>query len=276
MNDEDKKEVEEKTTEEAQPGEAKEESKPTDATKETEPQKTPEASGTEDKPTDEDKPWKNEKNARYAQLRRDNEELKKRLDALQSERRENITEQALKDLGLTREDLSDDDNMLVATEYTKALAKGEQDPIAYAYRTVYRKSMEAKRKASEETAKEAKAKEETAKKVKADTENFKAAYPNVNINDLVKDGSEFNDLFGDVPDIIGNVTKYFGKYLKMKGMASTQPKKATEADKAKGQPYVGGNNTNSQGGERLTKAQAMALPQKEFDAYIAKLKSAKH
>lgn len=275
MNDEDKKVEEEKTTEEAQQSETKEENKSSDV-KEPEPQKAEETSGTEDESSTEDKPWKNEKNARFAQLRRENEELRKSVAALQSEKRENITEQALKDLGLTRDDLSDEDNMLVANEYTKALAKGEQDPIAYAYRTAYRKSQEAKKQAKEETAREAKVKEETAKKVKADTDNFKAKYPNVNINDLVKEGSEFNDLFGDVPDIIGNVTKYYGKYLKMKGVTQTQSKKDTEADKAKGQPYFGGNNSNSQGGGKLTKEQAMALPPKEFEAYIAKLKSNKH
>lgn len=254
--------------------ETKEEAPKSDASQ-SESTKTDTASGTDKEQKTEEKSWKTEENARYAQMRRENEELKKRLDAMQSEKRENITEQALKDLGLTRDDLKDEDNMAIASEYTKALAKGEQDPIAYAYKTAYKRTQEAKRKASEETAKEAKAKEETAKKVRADADSFKERYPNVNINDLVKEGSEFNELFGDVPDIIGNVTKYYGKYLKMKG-DTAQTKKTTEADKAKSQPYTGGNNSNSDGGRKLTKDEILRLPQKEYDAYMAKLRSHRH
>lgn len=214
-----------------------------------------------------EKPWKTQENARYAQMRRENEELKKRLDAMQSEKRESITEGALKDLGFTREDLADEENMKVATAYTKALADGMENPKAYAYESVYRSNREAERKARAEADRSAHEQTERAEKVRQDVDAFRRAYPDVDINDVVKDGSEFNDLFGDVPDVIGNVTKYYGKYLRMKGIQQGR-KPLTEADKAKGSPLVKGGQSASADGGRLTEAQIMKLSPEEFDNYM--------
>jgi len=215
----------------------------------------------------EEKPWKTQENARFAQMRRENEELRKRLDAMQSERRENITEGTLKELGFTREDLADDENMKVATAYTKALADGVENPKAYAYESVYRSNREAERKARAEADRNAHEQTERAEKVRQDVEAFHKAYPDIDINEVVKDGSEFSDLFGDVPDVIGNVTKYYGKYLRMKGIQQGR-KPLTEADKAKGSPYVKGGQSASADGGRLTEAQIMKLSPEEFDNYM--------
>lgn len=247
------------------------ESEKSDA-KNPEPQKGDEASGTDDKETEKEKAWKTEQNARFAELRRKNEELERQLNAFRSERRENITEQTLKDLGLTRKDLEDEDNMLLATEYTKAIAKGDENPTRTAYKAVYDADRTAKKKAREAEEAKAKAKAENDQKVSADMEEFRKRYPDVDISEVVKDGSEFNQMFGDVPDVIGNVTKYYGRYLKLTGKTG---KKITEADKAKGNPYVGGTGSNPKGTGRLTKEEALKLPPKEFQAYLERLKNHK-
>jgi uncharacterized protein YdiU (UPF0061 family) len=272
MAENEEEKIDETKPKESEPEtDSNQESEKSDA-KNPEPQKGDEASGTDGKETEKEKAWKTEQNARFAELRRKNEELERQLNVFRSEKRENVTEDALKKLGLTRDDLEDDDNMVLATEYTKALARGDEDPIASAYKSLWKSSKEAKRKAKEEADSKAKADAETKAKVNEDVAEFRKKYPDVNINDLVKEDSEFNQMFGDVPDVIGNITKYYGRYLKLKG---NDAKKVTEADKAKSNPYVKGSGS-SVGGEKLTKAQAMALPPKEFEAYIAKLKANKH
>lgn len=262
-NEEEKKTTAEETQTET---ETNAESTETDA-KTPEPQGDAKASGTESTETEKEKTWKTAENARFAELRRKNEELERQLAEYRSKDRENVTEDALRKLGLTRADLDDDDNMALATEYTKALARGDENPAEAAYKARYKSSREAKLKDKADAENRAKLDAETRAKVNADKDAFAKKYPGVSINDLVKEDSEFSQMFGDVPDVVGNITKYYGRYLKLKG---AETKKVSEQAKAKSTPFTKGSQSSA-GGDELTKEQALNLPKAEFEAYIQRL-----
>lgn len=226
-------------------------------------------SGTAEKQGDEpDKPWKNADNARYAEMRRQSEELQRRIAQLESENKESVTDEALRDLGFSRQDLDDSENMGIAKAYVKALAKGAQNPKAEAYEHVYKAKREAQRQALAEQ--ERLAKEEAAHKslVAKDIEDFGRAYPNVRISDVTKPDSDFMKAFKDVVTN-GNVTKYYGIYLSLKGAP-----KLDEATKNRSNPSVNGSQSFNAPGE-ISQKEILALPKDKFDEAMAKIRSGK-
>jgi uncharacterized protein YjiS (DUF1127 family) len=179
-------------------------------------------------------------NARFAQLRRENERLAKELDATKSELRGNISDTALKDLGLTREDLKDESNMALARSYMKAVANGEENPTLSAYKEQRSEALKRDNIAREQARLEAN--RNTA--IQEDAKNFAKAFPKDNIVEITKDNTEFMRMYGQVPDLMGNVTKYYGIYKSLKGNSSSV---ATEAEKNYANPDVHGEQgTNKQ------------------------------
>lgn len=267
MGEDEKKEAvaeEKKATDEPKPESVKE-----DASK-PEPQKAEEESGASEADEDQEKPWKNERNARYAEMRRRNEELQKRIAQLESENRDNITDGVLKELGFSRTDLEDADTMEVAKAYMKGLANGVENPKAYAYESLYRNKREAERQAREksDTEAQARAKEEAA--VKADIESFRKKFPNEDIREVADSNSDFMKAFGSVVTN-GNVTKYYEIYRNMKGAS----KKIDEAEKNRSNPTIVGNQGGGADGEYITEDEIYKLSGDKFDEAMRKVRSGK-
>lgn len=226
-------------------------------------------SGTAEKQGDEpDKPWKNADNARYAEMRRQNEELQRRIAQLESENKESVTDEALRDLGFSRQDLDDSENMEIAKAYVKALAKGAQNPKAEAYEQVYKAKREAQKQAQAEQERLAKEEAENKSVVEKDIADFARAYPNTDIRDVTNPNSDFMKAFGGVVTN-GNVTKYYGIYLSIKGTP-----KIDEATKNRSNPAMSGSHSVNPGGE-ITQKEILALPKDKFDEAMAKIRSGK-
>lgn len=262
MSEENKKDVvetkvdtqEETKAQETATKEEKEEAKVEQSTNSTN------ASGTS-KPTEEAKKVQSsEENARYAKLRRQYEEQKKRIEVLESEKRESITDNALKELGLTREDLKDEENMELANAYVKSLASGAENPKANAYELVYKAKRESAKKAKEEA--EAKTKLEQAEnaKILEDKNKFVKEFPNVDLGTLLETNSDFRKVFSDV-DLAGNVTTYYRIYTQLKGAN----KKVTEAQKANANPYVSGTSANANA--KVSDEDVLKMSDKDYQAW---------
>ena len=271
MSEEEKKDGTEKVAEENKDTEREE--IPTDKTEASPEQSTgqAEASGTAEKEGKEaEKPWKNADNARYAEMRRQNEELQRRIAQLESENKESVTAEALRDLGFSRQDLDDSENMEIAKAYVKALAKGAQNPKAEAYEHVYKAKREAQKQAQAEQERLAREEAESKSVVEKDIADFARAYPNTNIRDVTNPNSDFMKAFGGVVTN-GNVTKYYGIYLSIKGTAAP---KLDEATKNRSNPSIDGSQAGNYGGE-ITQREILALPKDKFDEAMAKIRSGK-
>lgn len=235
----------------------------------SEPQNSDNQSGTDESKAIEEakKAWKTEENARFAKMRRENEELTRKLQLYESERRENISDKTLEALGFTRDDLKDEENLAVAKAYVKAVANGEENPKATAYEESYRNKKKAQREEQEKKANADKIKAETDKKVEDDIKAFKEAFPNENIADLVKSDSDFMKSCGSlVKD--GNVTEIYKVYRALKGLDN----KNSETKKSVSTPFASGSNTNAKSGKELTQEEILKLPTKEYEAYMSKWK----
>lgn len=226
-------------------------------------------SGTAEKQGDEpDKPWKNADNARYAEMRRQNEELQRRIAQLESESKASVTDEALKDLGFSRDDLNDSENMDIAKAYVKALARGAQNPKAEAYEQVYRSRREAQKEAEAEKERLAKQEADSREMVEKDIADFARTYPNARISDVTNPNSDFMKAFGSVVTN-GNVTKYYGIYLSIKGTP-----KIDEATKNRSNPAMSGSQSNG-GVAEMTRREILSLSPDEYSKAMEKIRSGK-
>lgn len=187
--------------------------------KTTEAEPKPEVEKTEEPPKAEEKEKQSrEKDSYYAKLRRQREEamaeaekLRKENEGYRKKERESVTDEALKNLGITRGQLSDPDTMALARGYVEATAKGEENPTAYAYRKLFNDRREADSKAKAEAdAKaqaEAKAKEETDNAFKELTK----AYGRDSLKDISDENSAFMKKYGAVVTA-GNLNALYGIY----------------------------------------------------------------
>ena len=141
----------------------------------------------------------------YAKLRRRKEELeaengrlKAENEGYRSDERKSVTDEALSDLGLSREDLEDPRCMHLAKLYAKASAEGEQNPAAYAYRRQREEDREAQARAEAET--KAKADAETAMKERTDAafRDFTGKYGKDAFRDLTDGNSLFMRKYGNI------------------------------------------------------------------------------
>lgn len=260
-NEEEKKAVASNSTEQEPNAEPKDNS--ADDSK-SDPQNSDKSSGTEEKSIEEaKKAWKTEENARFAKMRRENEELTKKLQKYESERRENISDKTLEALGFKREDLEDEDNLNIAKAYVKALANGDENPKATAYEENFRNKRKAQREEQQKKADEEKSKAEKDERVNADIKAFKEAFPNENIGDLVKPDSDFMKTCGGlVKD--GNVTEIYRVYRAIKGLDN----KTSETKKSNSTPFASGSNTNAKGKKELTKEELLDLPKDQYEKYM--------
>ncbi len=229
------------------------------------PQEQASQSGASDKTKDKTSADQSQMNAKFAEMRRENEKLQRRIKALESERKESFAETTLRELGLTKDDLDDNDNIALAKAYVKGVSEGVENPKEYAYETYYKESREARRATAEERQRTEKAKQEENERVAKDIDNFRRSFPNVDLAKVASKDSEFMQLYGEVPNLNGNLTTYYAKYLAVKGNNT-----ATEADKAKGNPPYAGQPSPTTAG-KLTEAEILRLPKAEFDRYINSL-----
>lgn len=269
MSEEEKKDGTEEVAEENKDTEKEE--IPTDKT-EAEPDQSTgkaEAGGTAEKEGKEaEKPWKNADNARYAEMRRQNEELQRRIAQLESESKASVTDEALKDLGFSRDDLNDSENMDIAKAYVKALARGAQNPKAEAYEQVYRSRREAQKEAEAEKERLAKQEADSREMVEKDIADFARMYPNARISDVTNPNSDFMKAFGSVVTN-GNVTKYYGIYLSIKGTP-----KIDEATKNRSNPAMSGSQSNG-GVAEMTRREILSLSPDEYSKVMEKIRSGK-
>lgn len=97
--------------------------------------------------------WKKRRLQWEAEKRQLEGELKESRKQVQALRTGSVSDEALADLNITRDDLSDPDNLRLAELYTEATRKGEENPAAYAYRmqnAEYRGQSQKARQAEEE------------------------------------------------------------------------------------------------------------------------------
>lgn len=155
-----------------------------------------------------------EDDSRFAELRRENERLKKELAKSQQKAQNGITDNALADLGFSRDDLRDEDNMSIAELYMKAKADGEANPIGYAYQQHYKAQREAKINAEAEARKKNDEENEISRLIEKDKSDFLAKYSREELAEAMDENSEFRQLFGDQVHV-GNVEKMYSIYRKM-------------------------------------------------------------
>lgn len=245
MNQEEEKNLseEEKGEEEAKESEAK------SGTQEN-PLAPESQSGDEGKKTEaEAKPeMSKEERSHQAEMRRLREELeaaKRQLNSYREEKQGSITDKALNDLGITREDLNDPDSMKLAENYMKGLANGEKDPAAYAHRQFFIDSrtarIEAKRATEEQAAKQL----QLNQSIEADKANFAREFPGESIAAVMQEGSEFRKAFAGI-DLNGNVTAYYRAYKAIKGNGAP-----SQEAKGMGVPQTGGASTKATQGKSL-------------------------
>lgn len=195
-----------------------------------------------------------EQNAYYAKLRR----LEAKIEALEKEKRESVSETALTAFGFTREDLKDSDNIALTQAYSKGVSEGVENPKEYAYKTLYES-----RKA------ETRRNQETQANIQKDIEQFNRLNPNVQINVVTSD-PDFQQYYHDVYeplgiDINGNVAKIYETYKRTQ--KKTAPVNATANQKQLSQPpTVNGQSNVKQ--HKLTDEEILKLPKAEFDKYI--------
>lgn len=173
--------------------------------------------------------------AQYAEERRarkakEEAERKRREDEIRRQavfdvKKGQVTKDELLELGLNA--IDDEDQMFLVESLRKAKAEGEDNPQAYAYRSLYVKQSE--RKAQDEA--KAKADEETKQRriatVKQDQANFKKKFGKTTA-DVMKTEAEFMQLFGNLIDQDkGNFTELYSLY-------STLNKNQSDVAKAQG------------------------------------------
>lgn len=171
--------------------------------------------------------------AKYAEERR---KRKEREEARQREREEEIRRQAvfevksgqvssdeLKELSL--EKVENEDQLFLVEQLRKAKAEGVENPLAEAYKSLFKKQVDDKAKAQAE-AQARKAAEDAKKAIVAkDQQAFKAKF-NKSTADVMKTDTEFMSLFGNLIDQEkGNFTELYSAYTKMKEERATQAKK---------------------------------------------------
>ena len=196
-------------------------------------------------------------NAKFAEMRRRNQALEAENKRLREAQKAGISETALSELGLNKDDMDEDDKRLY-NAYVDAVLSGKDNPKDYAYSTAYRQSKEAKREAQRlQAEKESKDKELT-EKVRTDVQNFQKKFPSVDMQKVIND-QEFNDYFKEKGiELTGNVTTYYSIYREVKGL----DKGNSQEDKSRGAlPSATGSNV-SVGSKDIRK-----MTDEEFDAY---------
>lgn len=188
----------EKPTEEAKGTEGQEEAK----TEEKEPSEKAVPEATEKTEGEGKRKQSREEDSYYAKKRKEweateaeNAKLKKQVEAYRQSERDSFSDDALKDLGIKREELAEEDNLKLAKYYVKGLAEGEQNPTAYAYRKL-------REEANAEKAEKAKAvqqeKERTEAYNKAFDEISKTYGSNAVKNDIGNKDSAFMKEYGEL------------------------------------------------------------------------------
>lgn len=174
-----------------------------------------------------------EEDAKYAEERRKRKEReeaarKKRDDEIRRQavfqvKKEQVTSGELGELGLT--EVKDEDQLYLVETLRKAKADGVENPVAYAYQSLYKREIEAKnaKKAEEEAA--TAAKERRLAVAAEDQKNFKAKFGKTT-QEVIKNEPEFMKLFGQFLDADkGNFTDLYGAYMALKKDVSDKAKK---------------------------------------------------
>ncbi len=165
-----------------------------------------------------------EDDAKYAEERRKRKEReeaarKKREDEIRRQavfqvKKEQVTSGELGELGLDK--VEDEDQLYLVETLRKAKADGVENPVAYAYQSLYKREIEAKnaKKAEEEAA--TAAKERRLAVAAEDQKNFKAKFGKTT-QEVIKNEPEFMKLFGQFIDADkGNFTELYTAYTSMK------------------------------------------------------------
>lgn len=188
--------------------------------------------------------------SRQAEMRRLNDEnarLKRQLEQYRTAREGAVSDTALQELGLTKDDLKDSENLALAEDYMAGLAKGEKDPALYAFRKAKMRANEAKKEADAKAKAETEAKERQTKAVEADAKEFARLFPNVDIGKVTSPDSDFMRKHGNDANLMGNVTGTYAKYLQEK----ENERRTTETAKQMANPPTGGQQGTESGDDAL-------------------------
>lgn len=262
-------EEEKKTLDESNQTQTGKETSGTSEMTESQPQENPSHSGTEvETKTSTKKEQSSEENAKYAEMRRKYEALERENEALKSKQRGNVSDDTLKALGLSREELDEDSSMDLVSSYLDGLAKKVDNPVQYAYQNQYKKNIENVKKAKADKQKEEEERRAEEDSIKQDSLAFKRMYPETSINDVVKSDSEFMKSryvqeyiknFGE-KSLLGNVTKHYAIYLATKGTNSVTSNVAKSAN-----PYMGGAPNGTKG--EITEKDILKMSDSEYQAW---------
>ena len=191
-----------------------------------------------------------EEDARYAEMRRQNEKLQREIEEYRKRDIERVSDKALNDLNLKREDLNDEDNARLVKAYEKAVAEGVENPVGYAYRSEYARSQEAKKKSAEEGA-----------NIRKDIEDFKKMYGSKVYNEIMEPESAFQKKLGKKLRP-GNLCDLYDTYMLTIG---EEPKaaKPTEIDKAKSTAPSG------KSGSSMKPADLKAMSDEEYQRWFS-------
>ena len=134
-----------------------------------------------------------------------------------------VTSEELNELDLAKVD--DEDQLFLVEELRKAKASGDENPVATAYKELFKKQ-KADKVAQEEKVKKDQADEERRKAIVAkDQANFKAKFGKTTA-EVIKNEPEFvkSDYFKLIYEDKGNFTEVYGLYLESKKNQSTVAK----------------------------------------------------
>lgn len=188
---------------------------------ETEEQKTEETEK-ETEATEEEgkKKQSRDENSYYAKKRREREaleaenaRLKGENEKLRESKRNAVSDEALSDLGMSKEDLKDDENLRLAELYAQGAMKGEENPASYAYKALREEARNAKAKAEEEARKKTEAEEAGKKAVDDAFADFTKTYGKEAFGDLTNQESLFMRKYGKVVTA-GNLVELYGIFKK--------------------------------------------------------------
>ncbi len=172
----------------------------------------------------ESKPQDRETNAKNAERRR---RQKEREEQRQKEREEEIrrqavfevksgqvTEEELRDLSLTK--VETEEQLFLVEQFRKAKSEGNENPLAEAYKALFKKQNEDKAQAEAKAKEEAEVEQRRKEIVMKDQQAFKAKFGKTTA-EVIKNEEEFMSLFGNLIDQDkGNFTELYSAYIAMK------------------------------------------------------------
>lgn len=211
-----------------------------------------------------DKKQTREENSYWAEQRRkwdaEKKELVEKNKNLEKEknevgyntRKDLISKSVLEDLGL--DSISNEDDLILCENYKKAVDKGEDEPIAAAYKSLYKEQ-----KAKHVEALKTKENDEKVNRLIAeDQKQFKEKF-GISTSEALKD-ENFKKLFGDLIEA-GNFTKIYGIYKSVKPTDSQDIK--VEAKKQGILPSSSSRQDTRKSYENMSKEERIAQLKRE-------------